>query len=795
MIGAPTHGKRIIDHIYLGHQLAGDWGIGPTFEKSAFGHFVTFVRLDRATIARDPVIVLCSWDFADADWNKAVFQLEYLPDGTARSLLNEVNSATTVQDACTAFTTTIQKTLCDSVPRKEIKIRRFVPWMSKSLLRLIQRKNVAYFAWRRTPTASLRSAYKKLHKCTRAAVKEAKRVWALGCFEQVESPADFWRVVRRLSAPMHCIPTSLISSDGSTAISDCDKAELFATVLAENFNLCDCIPVTIGTDQNWNPEWTCDDDYIYSELCQLRSSVATGLDGIPASFLKGIAGSIAPALAALINRAIVDGICPAEWKQARIAPIAKIPNSINPSEYRPVSILANMSKPYERWFLHCLRPYIEVHDHQFAYWPGRSTEDAIALLQHLVSEGFQQCVNISKLTKVVLISLDVWRAFDQVPHQALLTELQRRNVPDPLLRLFKSYLHGRTQSVKVGQSVSQPVPVESGVPQGSVLGGYAFVAYVDSIFWLQLSHGANILMFADDLVLVKPIPTLETEEELCKDIQIIDHGFNDLFLSLTPAKCHYLICSLAPSAPTDLMHVPSIRGINLTRVDSLKYLGSIIDRRMAFDANAKSVAIKAKRTLGVLYRSVGQFAGQERFRRLYVAKILPILTYAINVTFPRFQKDWTALEKVNRYACRLILNDYTSSYQDLLTKTRLTSITRITFKRGLRLLYKYMFGGRRLANVLVRAQNEIGSVRRSHRLAQDHQYALVVPNSGITARVGEMVPLYKLINFWNALSAAPAFSPTIFTELGSFTAYIKQYSVFEFISRRFDNFFSDISQL
>ncbi len=797
LINIPTHGTRTIDHVYLGRRLAGDWGLGPTLEKSAFGHALTFVCLDRAAISRDPVTVLRSWNFADADWEKAEFQLEYLPDGTDRSLLDEVNSAATVQDASTALTTTIQKTLRDCVPQKEIKIRRSVPWMSKSLLRLLQRKNVAYFAWRRTPTAALRSEFKKLHKRARSAVREAKRTWALDCFARIESSADFWRVVQRLSAPRSSLPASLISADGTVAISDNDKADLFASVLAKNFNQRDCLPVAVGPDFNVDPTWICDEDFVYSELHRLRSCVATGLDGIPAVFLKKMASSIAPPLTALINRAIAEGVCPIEWKRARLAPIAKVPNSTNPAEYRPVSILVNMSKPYERWFLHCLLPFIAVHNHQFAYWPGRSTEDAIALLQHFVSAGFQQCVNVSKPTRVALVSLDVYRAFDQVPHQALLTELQRRNVPEPLLRLFRSYLQGRTLCVRVGQSVSDPTPVQSGVPQGSVLGGYAFVAYVDSIFQLPLSASSNILMFADDLILVKPIPTPEAELELCRDIETIDRGFQDLFLELTLAKSRYLICSLAPAVPADLMHAPSIRGTELARASSLKYLGCIIDRRMAFDENAKAVSTKAKRVLGVLHRSVGQFAGQQRFRALYVAKILPILTYAINVTFPRYQKDWTLLEKVNRYACRLITNDFVSSYPDLLAKLRFTSVSRITLKRGLRLLYRYVFGMRLLPGVLERAENATGTgtVRRSRRLAQDHEYSLVVPNSGVTARAGQLVPLYKLLQFWNVLAAAPDFSPDVFADIGPFTAYVKQRSVFEFVSRRFTSTFPDISRL
>ncbi len=288
------------------------------------------------------------------------------------------------------------------------------------------------------------------------------------------------------------------------------------------------------------------------------------------------------------------------------------------------------------------------------------------------------------------MSLDVRRAFDQVPHNALLTSLQRRGVPEPLLRLFRSYLKDRTHFVRVGEASSWHVPVASGVPQGSVLGGYSFVAYVDPILHLQLSPGAQVLMFADDLILVKPIPTPEAEFELCQDVVTIEHEVDNLFLQLTAAKCQYMVCSLAPAVPPDLQHAPVLQGENLQRLETLKYLGAMLDRRLAFDIDTKTTATKAKRVVGALHHAIGRFAGNERSKALYIAKVLPILTYAITVTFPGYQKDWSIIEKVNRYTCRLLCNDFRSSYINLLAKMQLHSIGQIAFVRGQLLLFKYV---------------------------------------------------------------------------------------------------------
>ncbi len=71
----------------------------------------------------------------------------------------------------------------------------------------------------------------------------------------------------------------------------------------------------------------------------------------------------------------------------------------------------------------------------------------------------------------------------------------------------------------------------------------------------------------------------------------------------------------------------------------------------------------------------------------------------------------------------------------------------------------------------------------------------MVPNSGVTARSGQLVPIYKLIHFWNALSSAPNFTMDIFAQFGSFTMHVKKYPVFEFISRRLPNLFPDVTKM
>ena len=71
----------------------------------------------------------------------------------------------------------------------------------------------------------------------------------------------------------------------------------------------------------------------------LPSNVATGLDGISSPLLKLIAPAVAPSLAKVINCSIINSICPAQLKLARVTPIYKQGSKTDLDNYGPISVL------------------------------------------------------------------------------------------------------------------------------------------------------------------------------------------------------------------------------------------------------------------------------------------------------------------------------------------------------------------------------------------------------------------------------------------------------------------------
>ena len=175
---------------------------------------------------------------------------------------------------------------------------------------------------------------------------------------------------------------------------------------------------------------------------------------------------------------MAEGFVPSTWKQAVVTPLIK-KTSLPKEElknYRPLSGLCFISKLVERVVASQIKQHLDDNNlgnhYQSAYKTGHSTETALLCIKNDVH------TSLSKGMPTALVLLDLSAAFDTIDHGVLLNCLTSWfGLGGVVLDWFSSYLAGRVQSVKVGDILSNPAELVSGVPQGSVLGPILFSLY------------------------------------------------------------------------------------------------------------------------------------------------------------------------------------------------------------------------------------------------------------------------------------------------------------------------------
>ena len=279
---------------------------------------------------------------------------------------------------------------------------------------------------------------------------------------------------------------------------------------------------------------------------------------------------------------------------------------------------------------------------QYGFISGRST--TTQLLYYL-----DECTKITAGGGVVdSIYLDFSKAFDTVPHKRLLRKLEAYGIKGELHDWIKSFLSERSQEVVVNGSISDPAPVISGIPQGTVLGPILFVIYINDLLDNVTSGG---LMFADDTKIYRQITSREDALQLQADINKLEEWSKLWQLHFNHEKCHVL--TLGRFENTRHTHRYTVYGKEMEHVFDEKDLGVTIDHEMKFEEHIARKVTVANAIVGQMRRSFS-YLDCDTFKRIYTAFVRPHLEYAEAAWSPNLVRNIMALENVQIRATKLV---------------------------------------------------------------------------------------------------------------------------------------------
>jgi hypothetical protein len=115
---------------------------------------------------------------------------------------------------------------------------------------------------------------------------------------------------------------------------------------------------------------------------------------------------------------------------------------------------------------------------------------------------------------------------------------------------------------------------------------------------------------------------------------------------------------------------------------------------MNWSQNTKVRTTKARQAIGAVWRFAKNRLSRSHMFHLVYQKCLPIFMYGCNVCYPTGKGDRLMIERLNRFAARVTLNDFTSSYGYLLRRLNVPPLYQSIAYRQITLAHAYSRGSR-----------------------------------------------------------------------------------------------------
>ena len=328
----------------------------------------------------------------------------------------------------------------------------------------------------------------------------------------------------------------------------------------------------------------------------------------------------------LINLSFSVGKFPTILKLGQILPFHKRDDKSNCNNYRPISLISNLSKIIEKIVYSRLYLFLEqeelLYSRQFGFCSNHSTTDALIDITEKIKEA---CDN--KLYSCGVF-LDLQKAFDTVNHNILLQKLTYYGVRGLANNWFRTFISQHVQFTSINKANSDPHLITHGVPQGSVLGSLLFLIFINDLH--KAIKNSDVHLFADDTNLLYSNKSLKKiNKHINQDLSFLSKLLRSNKISLNTSKTEIII--FRPKRKTIQKHLNfRISGQQIKTSTHVKYLGIHLDQHLDWNLNMTTLQSKLNRAIGLLSK-IRHYIPKFLLRALYFTLFNSHLIYACQV--------------------------------------------------------------------------------------------------------------------------------------------------------------------
>ena len=355
----------------------------------------------------------------------------------------------------------------------------------------------------------------------------------------------------------------------------------------------------------------------------------------------------------MLNNSFKSNTFARVWKFAEVTCVPKDGDAGNPCNNRPISLLPVLSKVNERLAHRQFVTFLDNNNKLSQFQSGNrkyhSTETALLS----VTDDLLKAMDEKKIS--ILVLMDMSKAFDSINHDILLSKLRSLGASPSALEWFKSYLNGRYQYVRIGDVVSQSLPVEYGVPQGSILGPVLLSVYINNL--LTVPKCCQSACYVDESKLYLKFKT----NELCNAVSAVNSDLSEICkwccnnsLLLNPDKTKLLVVGV----PQLLRQLPdftiTLCGKPISPIPVAKDLGVFLDQCLSYDEHILKTVASCMNKLIQINR-IKHLLDKETVLLIMNSFVFSRLFYCSSVWSNTAVTNIHKLQLVQNFAARIIL--------------------------------------------------------------------------------------------------------------------------------------------